>query len=54
MNPNIKNLFNYKKSKCILHILLKENLITQKEYYNTLNNLAKEYKIKDDSETKEE
>lgn len=47
----MENLFKYKMSKCLLHILLEQNLITQKEYYNTLSDLAKEYKIQFDTET---
>ena len=50
----MKNEFQYKISKYLLHNLLKENLITPKEYYNTLSDLAKEYKIKYDTEIEED
>lgn len=50
----MKNEYQFKMSKYLLHNLLKQNLITQSEYYNTLKDLAKEYKIKYDTDTEEE
>lgn len=46
----MENLFKFKMSKCYLHILLEQGLITKNEYYNTLNDLAKEYKIQIENE----
>jgi len=42
----MENEYKYMMSDYLLHCLLKENLITQQEYYDTLIDLAKEYKIK--------